>query len=256
MADVDAGVTERLPIPAAPPPEAPAAEKVMSLVDHLTELRTRLIRVLLAVAVGTVIGFIVADDVRAILVQPLPSQQVQVLGPGDAFSITLRISVIIGIILAMPMILYQLWAFIGPGLTPTERRSIRPWLPLAIVFFALGVGIAYVVLPYAIDFLLGFTDQYVTGERLAAVPYFDFVTTMFLVFGVVMEFPIVLFALARVGILSSARLASSRRIVALVIAIFAAVATPGGDPFSPLVLGGTMYLLFEGTLFFIRRTGH
>ena len=255
MADVDAGVTERLPIPAAPPPEAPAAEKVMSLVDHLSELRTRLIRCLIAVALGTIVGFMLSTEIQRILVEPLPSGQVQALGPGDAFSITLRIALVVGIILAMPVLLHQIWAFISPGLTPTERRSIRPWLPLAIAFFALGVGIAYIALPYAISFLLGFTNAYVTGDRLAAVPYFDFVTTMFLVFGLVLEFPIVLFALSRVGIATSARLASSRRIVILAIAVVAAVATPGTDFFSPLVLGVTMYLLFEGTVFFIRRSG-
>ncbi|HEX5823670.1 MAG TPA: twin-arginine translocase subunit TatC, partial [Candidatus Limnocylindrales bacterium] len=90
---------------------------------------------------------------------------------------------------------------------------------------------------------------------LAAAPYFDFVTTMFLAFGLLMEFPIVLYALSRVGILTSARLRSSRRMVILGIAIFAAVATPGGDLVSPLVLGGTMYILFELTVLAIRRSG-
>lgn len=90
---------------------------------------------------------------------------------------------------------------------------------------------------------------------LAAAPYFDFVTTMFLAFGLLMEFPIVLYALSRVGIATSARLRASRRMVILGIAIFAAVATPGGDLVSPLVLGGTMYILFELTVFAIRRSG-
>ena len=85
--------------------------------------------------------------------------------------------------------------------------------------------------------------------------YFDFITTLFLAFGLLMEFPILLIGLSRVGIVTSERLARSRRMVILVIAIFAAVATPGGDLVSPLVLGVTLYLLFEGTVFFIRRTG-
>jgi sec-independent protein translocase protein TatC len=155
----------------------------------------------------------------------------------------------------MPVLLYQLWAFIAPGLTVQERKAIRPWVPLALLFFALGVGIAYAVMPYAMAFLYSFATG--TFENLpAAGPYFDFVTTMFLAFGFVMEFPIVLYALSRVNILTSQRLAASRRYVLLGIVIFAAVATPGGDLVSPFVLGATMYGLFEATLFVIRRTGH
>jgi sec-independent protein translocase protein TatC len=263
MTDVDAlregGVPERLPTPppASPAPgaSAPESEKVMSLVDHLGELRTRVIRSILAIAIGSAIGFYVAPQVRATLILILPSGQVQALGPGDAFAITLRISVVIGIILAMPVLLYQLWAFIAPGLTAAERRMLRPWVPLALFFFALGVGIAWFVLPFAITFLLQFSDQYLTADRLAAGPYFDFVTTLFLAFGLVMEFPIVLYGLSRVGIATSARLRASRRIVVLIIAVFAAVATPGGDIVSPIVLGGTMYLLFELTVVAIRRSG-
>ena len=227
----------------------------MTLVDHLGELRTRIIRSILAVAVGAVIGFILSQRVRQYLIELLPSGHVQALSPGDGFAISLRIAIVIGIIIAMPVLLYQLWAFIAPGLTTNERRIIRPWIPLALFFFALGVAIAWFILPFALTFLLSFTDAYITGDSLAATPYFDFVTTMFLAFGLLMEFPIVLYALSRVGIVTSARLASSRRIAILAIAVFAAVATPGGDLVSPTVLGGTMYLLFELTIVAIRRSG-
>jgi sec-independent protein translocase protein TatC len=127
-------------------------------------------------------------------------------------------------------------------------------VPLALFFFALGVAIAYVVLPFAMAFLLSFTDEKLRAQ-IAAGPYFDFVTTLFLAFGLVMEFPILLFGLSRVGILTSERLRAARRYVILGIAIFAAVATPGGDLVSPFVLGSTMYVLFEATVFFIRRSG-
>jgi sec-independent protein translocase protein TatC len=258
MADADALRDPGVPVPIVPEPSPPAAapgdETVMSLVDHLGELRTRIFRSILAIAVGSVIGFYFATDVRNAIVGLLPTGRVQVLGPGDAFMIQLRISIVIGIILAMPVLLYQLWAFVAPGLTPKERKMIRPWVPLALVFFALGVGIAFVVLPFATTFLLSFTDD-VFVAAIAAGPYFDFVTTMFLAFGIVMEFPILLYGLAVVGVLSSDRLRASRRYVILGIAIFAAIATPGGDLVSPFVLGGTMYLLFEATVFVIRRTG-
>jgi sec-independent protein translocase protein TatC len=143
---------------------------------------------------------------------------------------------------------------VSPGLTQAERKTVRPWIPLALFFFALGVTIAYVVLPYALVFLISFTDNVLVAQ-FAAGPYFEFVTTMFLAFGLIMEFPIVLVGLSRVNIVTSAMLRQQRRIVILAIFVFAAVATPGGDLISPLVLSGTMYLLFEGTVLFIKRTG-
>jgi sec-independent protein translocase protein TatC len=244
------------PTPSSPTPSGEPADgaAVMSLVDHLGELRGRIFRIVLAVAVGSVIGFLAAPQIIKILVAPVPGGQVIVLGPGDAFFITMKISVVVGIILAMPVILYQLWAFVAPGLTTQERRVIRPWLPLAIFFFALGVGIAYVVLPYAMSFLLGFTNETLVNS-IAAGPYFDFVTTLFLAFGLVMEFPIVLYALSRVNIVNSQRLKASRRYVILGITVFATVATPGGDLVSPFVLGVTMYILYEATTWFIARGG-
>jgi sec-independent protein translocase protein TatC len=263
MADADAlrdapttGVAVQLVTPpASTPPTKPDPDgAVMSLVDHLSELRTRLFRCILAVVAGSLVGFYFAAPIRNFLLEPLPGGQAQVLGPGDAFAIQLRISLVVGIILAMPVLLYQIWAFVGPGLTPGERRTVRPWIPLALLFFALGVGIARLVLPYAVSFLLSFTDDKLVAN-IAAGPYFDFVTTMFLAFGLVLEFPILLVGLSRVGILTSERLRAARRYVILGIAIFAAVAKPGGDLVSPFALGGTMYVLFELTVQFINRTG-
>ena len=260
MADADAlrdatrpGVPSS-PEPTPPPPATAPDGSVMSLVDHLGELRTRLFRVILAVVIGGVIGFMLATPVRNSLLDLVPDGTAQTLGPGDGFAIQLRISLIIGIILAMPVILYQVWAFVAPGLTQAERKTVRPWIPLALLFFALGVGIAYLVLPYALSFLFSFNDERLV-ENVAAGPFFDFVTTTFLAFGLVMEFPILLVGLSRVGIVTSDRLRHVRRYVILAIAIFSAVATPGGDLVSPFVLGGTMYLLYELTVLFIKRTG-
>src|SRR5688572_505492 len=260
MADADAlrdatrpGVPST-PEPTPPPPATAPDGSVMSLVDHLGELRDRLFRSILAVVAGSVVGAIFSVQIRDFLLLPLPMDSVQVLGVGDGFAIQLRISIITGVILAMPVLLFQIWRFVAPGLTPSERRTVRPWVPLALVFFALGVGIAYLVLPYAVTFLLSFTDDKLVAN-VAAGPYFDFVTTMFLAFGLVMEFPILLVGLSRVGVVTSDRLRQVRRYVILGIAIFSAVATPGGDLVSPFVLGGTMYVLYELTVLFIKRTG-
>src|SRR5450432_1765724 len=227
---------------------------VMPLLDHLSELRNRIFKMVLAVLVASGFGWFAATTVRNYLLDQLPGHKAQVLGPGDAFFIQVKISLTIGVILAMPVLLYQLWAFISPGLTPAERRTVRPWIPLALLLFAIGVGIAYLVLPFAIAFLLGFTDsQLVNG--IAATPYFDFVTTLFLVFGLIMEFPIVLYGLALVGIITSAWMSKNRRMIILGIAAFSAVITPGGDLVSPTVLGITMYFLAELTRIAIKRSG-
>ena len=247
------------PPAAGPPSPAPGAAEggaVMSLVDHLGELRSRLFRVVAAVAVASVVGFLAGDNLIAFLKSPIPSTDpLFFTGLGDPFFIRMKIAIVVGIILAMPVILYQLWAFIAPGLTEAEQRTIRPWVPVALFFFALGVAIAYFVLPYAAQFLLGFQSADLK-PLITAGSYFDFVTTLFLAFGLTMEFPIVLFALSRVHILSSQRLRASRRYVILGITIFATIATPGGDLVSPFVLGVTMYILYEATTWFIARGGN
>jgi sec-independent protein translocase protein TatC len=261
MADADtvrgAGLPERRPLdPGTGGGQPGEPDQAMTLVDHLSELRTRIVRAILAVVAGSAVGFLFHDQLEMFLISPLPASALplQTLAPGDAFGIALQIALTVGVVLAMPVLLYQLWSFVSPGLTAGERTALRPWIPLALFFFALGVAVAWIILPFAITFLLGFTNEVIVAN-LTATAYFGFVTTMFLAFGLLMEFPIVLYALARVGILSSARLAASRRIALLAIFIFAAVVTPGGDPFSPVVLGGTMYLLFELTVVAIRRGG-
>jgi sec-independent protein translocase protein TatC len=227
----------------------------MPLTAHLTELRNRLIWSLLAVAAGGAVGFAFGDPIIGVITAPIPADvPIIVTQIGAGFAVRLQIAMVVGIILAMPVILWHVWRFVAPGLTPSERRAVLPWIPAALLFFALGVSIAYVVMPHAARFLLEFLVGRVQ-PMLDLTSYIDFMSTLFLAFGILMEFPILLIGLSRVGIVTSERLARSRRVAVLVIAIFAAVATPGGDLVSPFVLGLTLYLLFEGTLLFIRRTG-
>lgn len=252
------------PVPSPPPSAPPATDaadgSVMSLVDHLSELRKRLALSILAVLVGGFVGFLVARDIVLLLTGPLPeiagqTYKVQFLTVSGPFLLYMKISIVVGILLALPVILYELWAFVAPGLTPKERRSALPWIPMAVVFFILGVGVAYVTLPYALGFLTSWTIAGTTAFLPSAEAYFGFVTLIFLVFGAVMEFPIVLVLLSKLGILSVDRLKSSRRIVILGIVIFAVVVTPGGDPISPLVMAGVMYPLYELTIFLLSRSG-
>ncbi len=225
----------------------------MTLVDHLSELRRRIAISIVAVGIGAVIGFLLAEPIIKLLLTPLPDGEVVVLTVGGGFFVFLRVALIVGILLALPVILYQVWAFVAPGLLPEERKAALPWIPMTVVFFLMGAAVAWVTLPYAVAFLIGFEIEGSLTALPSAEAYFSFVTIMFLLFGLVMQFPIVLIFLDRLGILNVDQLRSMRRYVLLGVVIFAVVVTPGGDPISPLVLSGTMYLLYEFTIFMMQR---
>jgi len=235
--------------------EQPTGLGAMPLTGHLAELRNRILWSALAIGVGASVGFAWGGQIIELLRGQLPADvkliQIEL---GDGFAIRIQIALVVGVILAMPVLLWHVWRFIAPGLTGAERRAVVPWIPAALVFFVLGVSIAYVILPFAAAFLLSFVPEGV-DRTINIRSYFDFMSTLFLAFGVLMEFPILLVGLSRVGIVTSERLRRARRLVILGIAIFSAVVTPGGDLVSPTVLGLTLYVLFEGTILFIRRTG-
>ncbi len=228
-------------------------EGAMSLLEHLEELRRRLIIIIIAIVLAAIVGYVVSGPVIAFLRAPLPKdyETIYFTHLGGAFSAKVKVAVFVGIALAMPVILFQVWRFVTPGLTRHERRLVWPLLLAALALFAIGLAVGYFILPFAVSFLLSFAD---TGLQplLTINEYLGFVTTLMLAFGLVMEFPILLIALARVGILSHRRVAAQRRFVILGIVIFAVVVTPGGDPFSPSVLAAVMYVLFEASLFVMR----
>lgn len=227
----------------------------MSLVEHLSELRRRVAISIVAVMLGAGIGFWSAPAIIELLLRPVPGGRVVFLSLTGGFTIYLRIALIVGLLLALPVVLYQIWAFVAPGLTARERRAALPWIPITVVFFILGAAVAYVTLPYAVDFLLSFQIADTLESMLTAEAYFGFVTTIFVVFGVTMQFPVLLVLLAKLGILSVDRLRDTRRYVLLGIVIFAVVVTPGTDPISPVIMSSVMYLLYEGTIIVLRRTG-
>ncbi len=256
--EVDRQAESGLPVVVNPPPsvaEDKAESGVMTLVDHLVELRRRLFIGILALVIGSIIGFVISDRVLEILRAPIGDHKLIYLELGGAFAIRLKLGVLVGVALAFPVIAWQLWAFVAPGLTSHERRVARPWVPLMVVFFLLGVGVAYAILPAAAAFLRSFEIPGVLESMLTAEAYFGFVTMLFLAFGAVMQFPIVIVVLNRIGLLSVARLRASRRYVLLGIVIFAVVVTPGGDPVSPSVMSAVMYGLYELTILMLGRTG-
>jgi sec-independent protein translocase protein TatC len=240
-------------------PETPvgADEKVMSLAGHLTELRRRLILSILAITIGSVVGWFLMPRAIELLKAPLDpyySGPLYFINPGGAFFIRLKMAVIIGAALSAPFVLYQIWAFVSPGLTPAERRATRPWVPLAILFLLLGVAVAYLTLPYVMGFLLSLQLPGLFVPLLTAEQYFGFVTTLFLAFGLVMQFPFVLVVLSKTGVVSTERLRRNRRNVIFGIVLFAVIATPGGDPVSPTIMAAVMIPLYELSILLIGRS--
>ena len=236
-------------------PEArtPDDDATMTLLEHLEELRSRIIAIAITIVLGGIVGFLVSEPIIAILRAALPEGQDTLIqiSVGESLAVRLRVALYVGIAIAVPVILYQVWRFVTPGLTRRERRLIWPMLIGAVVLFAVGIGLGYFVMPYALDFLLGLALPGVETQ-LRLSEYVSFASTVMLAFGLAFQFPILLLLLARVGILNYRFLSSRRRWAVLAIVLFAIIATPGGDPLSSIVLSLVMYALFEGTLQLIR----
>jgi sec-independent protein translocase protein TatC len=227
-------------------------EATMSLLEHLEELRSRIIVIAVAIGVAAIAGFFFADPIIALLRAPLPDGvELIALTVGEQFGVHVQVALMVGVALAMPVILYEIWRFVTPGLTRSERRLVWPLLGAAIVLFAAGLALGYLLIPVAVNFLLDFSLEGVQ-PLLGVSDYVGFVTTFMIAFGLALEFPVVLYLLARLGILSYSFLAARRRWVVIIIVLFAIVITPGDILVGSLTLSVVMYGLFELTLQLIR----
>jgi sec-independent protein translocase protein TatC len=232
-----------------PIPKSPSGE--MPFLDHLEELRWRIIYSLAALVIGVGIGFFLTLKLDLILwlQQPvLPYLRGHTLvytHPGDTFSTMLQMSLVVGIAVALPVIGYNLWAFLSPALYRHERRVVIPVLVAATLLFSGGVALAYfLVLPLTLRFLFGLEAQSLT-PMITVSEYFGFVTSMCLAFGAVFEVPIVIVGLSAFGIVSPQKLGSFRRYAVIISYGGAAIITPGDLLTTTVALAVPLYLLYE-----------
>lgn len=224
----------------------------LPLREHLIELRNRLIKAALAVLITTGISLTFAEQEVGVLVQLAQGHHLIALSPTETFVAYLKVAFITGISISMPLLVYQLFRFIAPGLTRTERRWVLTSLPGITLFFLAGVLFCYfVVLPGAVNFLLNFG-----GGQIENTPtisnFLDFVTHFLLAVGLAFETPIIIFVLAKLGIATPKRLSKFRRYMIVLAFVIAAVITPTPDPVNQTIVAVPILLLYELGVIFAR----
>jgi len=218
-------------------------DRKMSLIGHLEELRRRLIICIVSVLVCSIFSYVYAEKILAILKRPFPHSLV-FISPQEPFIITLKVAIFAGIILALPMVVYQLWQFISSGLKEEEKKYLLLYAPFSLFLFFVGVSFAYfVVIPMGLKFLLSFGAGSLE-PMISISKYLSFITVMTLSFGIVFELPLVFMFLARVGILTPEFLSRNRKIFIVAIFVLAAILTPP-DAFTQLLLAIPLLILYE-----------
>lgn len=225
----------------------------MSFLDHLEELRQRILWSLGTLVVMTIVGFLITDrwDVIGLLTGPvrplLADGRLAYLHPTEPFLVTLKVAVFVGVVLSLPVVFYHFWKFVAPGLVERERKVFVPAVTASILLFLAGAGFAFfLALPLALRFFLGFAE----GALVPVITindYFSFAIRITLVFGIVFETPLVVLVLTYVGVMSPRTVRKYRRHVIAGFAILSAVLTPA-DVFSMLLMLVPLYLMFEASV--------
>ncbi len=219
----------------------------MNFVDHLTELRRRIIICMIAVVVGAAVVFVIFNWLMGFLVEPyreLTDQPLIFTGTGEAFTTRLKVATYGGFILAFPVVLWQVWRFVTPALNPKEKRYAIPFILASLLFFLLGAVVAWITFPRALDFLLN-----IGGDELepfiAAGSYVSLLSLMIIAFGLAFEFPVLIVFLLVARVISVAQLTRWRRYTIVGVVAFAAVITPSQDPYSLLLMAVPMWVFYE-----------
>jgi len=229
----------------------------MPFLDHLEELRWRIFKSAAALFVSTIVGFLLVHylGVTEILVRPiapyLGSQdgRLAAFSPMEPFLLEIKLSIIVGILIAFPVLVSQIWAFFAPALEPGERRVIIPSLYLGLVLFAVGVTMAYLLLPFSLRILLTqFSADYV-NMVIGANIYLGFVVKFLVGFGIIFELPVVIMILTAFGLVTPTFLREKRRFAIVGITILAAFISPGDVVIITIAMMGPMILLYEFSIF-------
>ncbi len=219
-------------------------EAEMTLLDHIQELRQRLFRVVIAIIVTTIAASLVVDYIVAWLVKPLGGAIVVALSPTEAPMTYFKIALALGFGASLPYILYQIYAFIAPGLFAHERKTFLLGLPAVLIFFILGALFTLQILvPVSMPVLMGFFGTVIT-PTYSLEKYLGFVTTLVLWMGLLFQTPLVIYAIALFGVVTPQQLRKGWRVVVFVAAIFAAVVTPTTDPITMLLVTGPFIALY------------
>ncbi|MGC9669960.1 twin-arginine translocase subunit TatC [Planosporangium sp. 12N6] len=227
-----------------------AADGSMTLMEHLQELRSRLFKASLAVVAGLCVGYFFARPALDFMIKPYcdlnlnPQDKCAFVAnaPMDPFLLNLRIALYLGLLLAAPFWLYQLWAFIAPGLHRHERRYTYAFAAVAAPLFFAGATLAFFIVSKSLHFFLGDTSKF--SITIGLPGYFDFVTNMMLLFGAGFEFPLIVVMLNLTGMVSARKLLSWWRVAVFLMFVFGAVVTPTPDPFGMTALAGALALLY------------
>lgn len=229
-----------------------AEAKAMSLQEHLTELRKRLIISFASVILMACLAYYFSEDILALIIKP--AGKLYYMRPTEAFFTYMKISLYAGLLASSPIIIYQIWAFIMPALTKGEKKISNFLVPVAIMLFWIGIIFSYyLVLPAAIKFFIGFaTDE--LQPLFSIGQYLDFVVTFVLPFGLLFELPLIIMILANFNIVSSTMLRHNRKYFILLAFIIGAVVSPTPDMFSQTMMAMPMIILYEISYYIIRYT--
>ena len=228
------------------------SEPRVTFMDHLVELRSRLIKCVAAVGVMAVVGWLLYPRVIGVLIRPYndiagasitAGQALIATGPAEGFAVRIQITVFVAITFAMPVILWQVWRFVSPGLYMREKRYAVPFVLSAVVLFALGAAIAYWTLPKALEWLASIGGSEIR-QAYTADKYFQLIAYMMLAFGVCFEIPVLLVFLQAAGIVQNHQLRHYWRQTVVIITVVVAVVTPSNDPISMLALAVPLVMFF------------
>jgi sec-independent protein translocase protein TatC len=225
--------------------------KPMGFLDHLEELRGRIIKSLISIILLSIVAYIFSEKLLDFVTSPIP--EVYFMAPTEAFSTRIKLSLIAGIIVSVPVIFYHAWRFVAPGLFEREVKFVIPVVLASTVFFLVGATFCwFLVLPLSIKFLLGFGTQKLK-PMIQIKDYVSFVSYLILAFGAVFELPVISFFLGKIGVIKPRTLTKGRRYAITAILVVAAVITPP-DVFSQIMLAVPLYFLYEVSIIVVKIT--